>query len=85
VNAAAGADHAAAACTAVLGEGQVIRDHAPFPFTDDFALFLEAAPGAYLFLGQESAMCHHPAYDFDDALLPVAASIFVTLVRQRLG
>ncbi|MFT3965042.1 MAG: amidohydrolase [Sphingobium sp.] len=85
VNAPEGADRAAAACAAVLGDGNVIRDHAPFPFTDDFALLLDAAPGAYLFLGQDSAMCHHPEYDFDDALLPVAASIFVTLVRQRLG
>lgn len=85
VNAPEGADRAAAACAAVLGEDAVIRDHAPFPFTDDFALFLQAAPGAYLFLGQDSAMCHNPAYDFDDALLPVAASIFVTLVGQRLG
>ncbi|MGE4432197.1 MAG: amidohydrolase [Sphingobium sp.] len=85
VNAPEGADRAATACAAVLGEERVIRDHAPFPFTDDFALFLEAAPGAYLFLGQDSVMCHNPAYDFDDRLLPVAASIFATLVRQRLG
>lgn len=85
INHPQGADHIAAACAAVLGAENVIRDHAPFPFTDDFALFLQAAPGAYIFLGQESQMCHHPAYDFDDGLLPVAASIFVTLVRQRLG
>lgn len=85
VNAPEGADRIAEACAAVLGEANVIRDHAPFPFTDDFALFLQAAPGAYIFLGQDSVMCHNPAYDFDDALLPVAASIFATLVRQRLG
>jgi hippurate hydrolase len=84
-NAPEGAERAIAAATAVLGEDNIIRDHQPFPFTDDMALLLEAAPGAYLFLGQESAMCHNPAYDFDDALLPVAASIFVTLVQQRLG
>ena len=46
---------------------------------------LQAAPGAYLFLGQDSAMCHNPDYDFDDALLPVASGIFVRLVRDRLG
>lgn len=85
INAPEGAERAAAACAVVLGEDGVIRDHAPFPFTDDFALLLEAAPGAYLFLGQDSVMCHNPAYDFSDALLPVAAGIFVTLVRQRLG
>ncbi|PZQ20975.1 MAG: amidohydrolase, partial [Sphingopyxis macrogoltabida] len=54
VNDARAADRAAAACAAVLGEAHVIRDHAPFPFTDDMALFLQAAPGAYLFLGQDS-------------------------------
>lgn len=85
INAPEGAERAAAACAAVLGEDKVIRDHGPFPFTDDMALFLNAAPGAYLFLGQDSAMCHNPAYDFDDDLLPIAASIFITLVRQRLG
>lgn len=85
VNDGAAADHAAAACATVLGAENVICDAPPFPFTDDFALFLQAAPGAYLFLGQESAMCHNPAYDFDDALLPVAANIFAALVRDRLG
>ena len=84
-NAPEGAERAIAAAAEVLGAQNIIRDHQPFPFTDDMALLLEAAPGAYLFLGQESAMCHNPAYDFDDALLPVAASIFVTLVQQRLG
>ena len=85
INAPEGAERIAAACAQVLGEANVDRDHAPFPFTDDFALFLQAAPGAYIFLGQDSVMCHNPAYDFDDGLLPVAASIFTTLVRQRLG
>lgn len=85
VNAPQAADAAARACAAVLGAENVIRDAPPFPFTDDFSRFLEAAPGAYLFLGQESAMCHHPAYDFDDALLPVAGSIFLTIVADKLG
>ncbi len=85
INAPEGSDRAVAAASVVLGEERVIRDHPPFPFTDDFALLLQKAPGAYLFLGQESQMCHQPAYDFDDGLLPVAASIFATLVRQRLG
>lgn len=86
VNAASAADTAAQACATVLGgDDKVLRDAGPFPFTDDFSFLLEAAPGAYLFLGQESAMCHNPAYDFDDRLLPVASSIFVNIVEQRLG
>ncbi len=84
VNDASAVAHARAACAEVLGAAQVV-DHPPFPFTDDFAHFLAAAPGAYLFLGHDSVMCHNPAFDFDDRLLPTAAAIFVTLVRQRLG
>jgi hippurate hydrolase len=85
VNDAEAAEVAASACARVLGDGKVVRDFRPFPFTDDFALFLQAAPGAYLFLGQDSAMCHNPAYDFDDALLPVAAGVFAAIVEDRLG
>lgn len=85
VNDASAADHAAAAAANVLGADKVVRDHPPYPFTDDMALLLQSAPGAYLFLGQDSAMCHNPAYDFDDALLPKAAAIFVEIVRQKLG
>ncbi|MEN7537838.1 amidohydrolase [Aurantiacibacter flavus] len=76
---------AARACAKVLGEAGLVADHLPYPFTDDMALLLQAAPGAYLFLGQESAMCHNPHYRFDDSLLPVAASIFATIVKDRLG
>ncbi|MCV0383887.1 MAG: amidohydrolase [Erythrobacter sp.] len=85
VNSAKAAAHARKACEAVLGEDGIVGDHPPYPFTDDMALFLNAAPGAYLFLGQDSVMCHNPEYDFDDALLPVAAGIFAALVKDRLG
>lgn len=85
VNAAVPADAAARACAAVLGAANVSRRMAPLPFTDDFAHFLDRVPGAYLFLGQDGVMCHHPAYDFDDTLLPVAGSIFIALIADRLG
>lgn len=84
VNAPHAAEAAARACENVLGPDTVVNEFR-FPFTDDFAFLLEAAPGAYLFLGQDSAMCHNSAYDFDDTLLPVAASIFVNLVEERLA
>lgn len=85
VNAALQAEAAARACAAVLGEDNVRRQTPTLPFTDDFAHFLDAVPGAYLFLGQDSLMCHHPGYDFDDALLPIAAAIFIRLLDDRLG
>lgn len=85
INAPQQAEFAAGACCAVLGAGAVSREMKPLPFTDDFAHLLQAVPGAYLFLGQDSEMCHHPAYDFDDRLLAVAGAIFLTLVEARLG
>jgi amidohydrolase len=85
VNAPGPSDVAARACAQVLGPENVIRDLKPLSFTDDFAHFLGAVPGAYLFLGQDGPMCHNPGYDFDDALLPVAGSIFVAIVADRLG
>ena len=46
---------------------------------------LQARPGAYIFLGNgDSAMCHHPAYDFNDNAIPAGCSFFVTLVESRL-
>lgn len=85
VNDSTAAETAARACANVLGQEHVTREFRPFPFTDDFALFLQAAPGAYLFLGQDSAMCHHPAYDFDDDLLPIAVQIFAEIAAEKLG
>jgi hippurate hydrolase len=30
-------------------------------------------------------MVHHPAYDFNDSLLPIGASYWATLVEQQLA
>ena len=66
--------------------GDVTTDMAPMMGGEDFSYMLLERPGAYIFVGNgDTAMVHHPAYDFDDTLLPVAASIFATLVRQKLG
>ena len=65
--------------------GACIRDIAPIMPAEDFAFMLEARPGAYVFLGNgDTPMCHHPAYRFDDAVIPVGASWFVTLAERRM-
>ncbi|UPH70087.1 M20 family metallopeptidase [Abyssibius alkaniclasticus] len=52
---------------------------------EDFAYMLEARPGAYILAGNgDSAMVHHPKYDFNDALLPVGASYFARLVEEGM-
>lgn len=85
VNAPEQAALAAEALADVLGADKVYTDLRAYPFSDDFSYMLEKWPGAYLFLGMDSAMCHHPTFRFDDHLLPVAASVFARIVQRRLG
>ncbi len=85
INAPEQAALAAEALSDVLGAQNVKTDLRAYPFSDDFSYMLERWPGAYLFLGMDSAMCHHPTFRFDDRLLPVAAATFDRIVRRRLG
>ncbi|SEE46501.1 hippurate hydrolase [Rhizobiales bacterium GAS188] len=59
----------------------------PMSVSDDFALFLQKRPGAYVVLGngEQSHPLHHPKYDFnDDTILP-AASYWVKLAQAYLS
>jgi len=85
VNAPAQAALATEVLGEILGAENVTAEAGPFPFSDDFSLMLAEWPGAYLFLGMEGAMCHHPTYRFDDALLPLAVATFTGIVARRLG
>jgi len=54
--------------------------------SEDFSFMLQAVPGAYLWLGSaESRPLHHPAYDFNDALIPLGIRWFCEVVRDRLA
>lgn len=76
-------EYAARAAEAVAG--QVDRNVAPLMAAEDFAFMLQERPGAYIFLGNgDSAACHHPAYDFNDAAIPAGSSFFATLAEQRM-
>ncbi len=50
---------------------------------------LQRRPGCYFLLGQgdadHQAVAHDVNYDFNDAILCIGASLWVTLVRQRLA
>jgi hippurate hydrolase len=53
---------------------------------EDFAYMLQARPGAFVFVGNgDSANLHHPAYDFNDEVIPVGASYWVRLVETALA
>jgi hippurate hydrolase len=74
------------AAEAVVGREQVDSAVAPMMISEDFGAFLEAVPGAFLFLGagEDALPLHNSAYDFNDALLPLGAEYFATLARQLL-
>jgi hippurate hydrolase len=65
--------------------GGHVEDIEPSMGAEDFAYLLQARPGAYLLVGQgETPMCHHPAYDFNDEIAPVGASLYARLVERAL-
>ncbi|CTQ56621.1 putative hydrolase YxeP [Roseibium album] len=78
-------DFAAAIAEGIAGEGKVQRDIAPMMGGEDFSYMLEERPGAFIFAGNgDSAGLHHPAYDFNDELIPVGCSYWVKLVETAL-
>jgi amidohydrolase len=85
VNHAAEADHAAAAAAAVVGEANVQRDLPPTMGAEDFSFMLEERPGCMIGLGQGGEFAvHHPAYDFNDEIIPIGMSYWARLVETRL-
>ena len=65
--------------------GAVLTDIPPVMAAEDFAYMLEQRPGAYIMLGNgDSAMVHHPAYDFNDDAIPAGCSWFAELVETRM-
>lgn len=52
---------------------------------EDFAFMLEERPGAYILMGNgDTAMVHHPEYNFNDEAIPVGCSWFAEVVEQRM-
>ncbi|MGO4915582.1 M20 aminoacylase family protein [Pseudogemmobacter sp. W21_MBD1_M6] len=52
---------------------------------EDFAYMLEERPGAYILVGNgDTAMVHHPKYNFDDNAIPAGCSWWAEIVEQRM-
>ncbi|MBB5695539.1 M20 aminoacylase family protein [Muricoccus pecuniae] len=79
---------AAEAARAVAGEARVVELEKPTTGGEDFSFMLNAKRGAYLMLGAGRSpadpQVHHPRYDFNDAVLPLGASWWATMVEQQL-
>ncbi len=69
----------------VAGDAMTDANMKPILGSEDFSFMLQARPGAFIFLGQgDTAYCHHPAYDFNDAIIPVGVRYWVALAERCL-
>ena len=85
VNHAENAARMADAAAALVGEAAVNRAQPPSMGGEDFAYFLQAAPGAFINIGNgDSQGLHHPAYDFNDAAIPYGAGVLAAIVEREL-
>ncbi len=81
----------------VVGESGVLTSVEPTMGSEDFAFMLLEKPGCYVFIGNGDGThrdighglgpcnLHNPSYDFNDDLLPIGASYWVTLAERFLS
>ena len=83
INSEVETDHAIAVAREV--SGKVDENTAPLMGAEDFSFMLNERPGAYIFLGNgDTAMVHHPAYNFDDNAIPFGSSWYAGMVEARM-
>ncbi|MDQ1900687.1 M20 aminoacylase family protein [Paracoccus sp. WLY502] len=65
--------------------GDVNLDMLPMMGGEDFSYMLNEKPGAYIFVGNgDTAMVHHPAYNFNDDAIPAGSSWYAGMVESRM-
>jgi amidohydrolase len=73
----------------LVGEANVNRHGNLVMASEDFSFMLNACPGAYIQIGngegEGGCEVHNPGYDFNDAILPLGASLFARLVERKLA
>ncbi|RYF24791.1 MAG: amidohydrolase [Comamonadaceae bacterium] len=76
-----------------LGQEGVIAGLQPLTGSEDFSFMLQECPGSYLIVGNGvgdthgtgGCMVHNPDYDFNDRILPLAATYWVKLAERFLS
>jgi len=77
---------AASVAKEIVGETKVDTDVNPVMGAEDFSFMLNARPGAFIFVGNgDSAGLHHPAYNFNDDVIPIGSSYWVRLAEKALA
>jgi amidohydrolase len=65
-----------------MGEDRIDTTVPPTMGAEDFSYMLEERPGSYIFMGNgDSAGLHHPAYEFNDAAIPVGIQYWASVVE----
>lgn len=74
-----------------------VQEFEPTMGAEDFSYFLQNKPGAYFLIGNGDGshregghglgpcMLHNPSYDFNDALIPLGATLWVRLAQAWLA
>jgi amidohydrolase len=76
---------AASVASGIVGSANVDVNMRPTLGGEDFSFMLEARPGAFIFVGNgDSAGLHHPAYNFNDDVIPVGVSYWARLVETAM-
>lgn len=74
-----------AAAVARAISDRVDMDMVPMMGGEDFSYMLNERPGAYIWVGNgDTAMVHHPAYDFNDEAIPAGSSWYAGMVESRM-
>src|SRR5262245_20421529 len=73
----------------LVGGDNVNREGGLVMASEDFSYMLEHRPGAYIQIGngdgEGNCEVHSPGYDFNDAALPLGASLFARLAERKLA
>ncbi|WP_231712518.1 M20 aminoacylase family protein [Vineibacter terrae] len=73
----------------IVGEDNVNRNGNYVMASEDFSYMLEKVPGAFILIGNggDEGGCevHNPGYDFNDAALPLGATLWARVVEARLA
>ena len=78
-------DFAIPVASEISGKENVVADIPPTMGAEDFSYMLEERPGTMIFIGNgESAGLHHPAYDFNDDVIPAGVSYWGRLVEKAM-
>ena len=89
VNDTTEAEFIADTAATLVGEANINRNGNLVMASEDFSYMLDRRPGAYIQIGNGDpgggCEVHNPGYDFNDAALPLGASLFARLAERKLS